>query len=233
MKNCTHNWRKWYVQATLILFFSLLSFTGFSQLVAKGLTAANGTFIGFYQFTPYDYNPNQTPKYPLMIFLHGIGERGNGTTNLPAVLGNGTPKNINEGHTMRFFWNGKWETFIVLIPQLSTSYGWWQNFYVDEMIKYAKANLNIDPNRITLTGLSLGGGGVWAWAGASAANAQTGPSSAATAVEASRTCLKRAVEQAIGLSGPFTVFFQTNYVNENELLISLTTTIERGRTCSE
>lgn len=173
MKNCTHTWRKWYVQATLILFFSHLSFTGSSQLVAKGLTASNGTFIGFYQYTPYDYNPNQTPKYPVMIFLHGIGERGNGTSDLPAVLGNGTPRNINEGHTMRFFWNGKWETFLVLIPQLSKNYGWWQNFYVDEMVKYAKANLNVDPNRITLTGLSLGGGGVWAWAGASLTNAQT------------------------------------------------------------
>ena len=30
-----------------------------------------------------------------------------------------------------------------------------------EMIKYAKANLQIDPNRIYVTGLSLGGGGVW------------------------------------------------------------------------
>lgn len=173
MKNCTHTWRKWYVHATLMLFFSLLSFTGFSQLAAKGLTAANGTFIGFYQFTPYDYNPTQTPKYPLMIFLHGITERGNGTTELWEVLNNGTPKNIKEGHTMRFFWNGKWETFIVLMPQLSNSYGWWQNFYVEEMIKYAKANLNIDPNRISLTGLSLGGGGVWAYSGASLANAQS------------------------------------------------------------
>jgi hypothetical protein len=166
-------WRKWYAHATLFFFLSILSFTGFSQLAAKGLTAANGTFIGFYQFTPYDYNPTQQPKYPVIIFLHGISERGNGTTDLPTVLGNGTPKNINDGHTMRFFWNGKWETFIVLIPQLSRSYGWWQNFYVEEMIKYAKANLNIDPNRITLTGLSLGGGGTWAYAGGSLANAQS------------------------------------------------------------
>jgi predicted esterase len=174
MKNCTPYWRKWHVQATLLLLlFSFLSFTGSAQLVAKGLTASNGTFIGFYQYTPYDYNPNQSPKYPVIIFLHGIGERGNGTTDLKNVLNNGTPRNINEGHTMRFFWNGKWETFLVLIPQLSNNYGWWQDFYVDEMIKYAKANLNIDPDRITLTGLSLGGGGTWSWSSASANNAKT------------------------------------------------------------
>lgn len=173
MKNCTRTWKKWYVHATLLFFLSLLSFTGFSQLVAKSLTATNGTFIGFYQYTPYDYNPSQSPKYPLIIFLHGIGERGNGTSDLPNVLNNGTPRNIKEGHTMRFFWNGKWETFLVLIPQLSNNFGWWQNFYVDEMIKYAKTNLNVDPDRITLTGLSLGGGGTWGWSSASLANAQT------------------------------------------------------------
>lgn len=174
MKNCTLTWRKWHVPATLLLLLSLLSFTGFSQLVPKSVTATNGRFIGFYQYTPTDYNPSQTPKYPLIIFLHGIGERGDGIpgSQLEMVLGNGTPRNIKDGHPMRFFWNGKWETFLVLMPQLSASYGYWQDFYVDEMIKYAKANLNIDTNRITLTGLSLGGGGTWHYAGITAANAK-------------------------------------------------------------
>jgi len=140
----------------------------FSQQVAKNLTASNGTYIGFWQYTPTDYSANPTTKYPLIIFLHGIGERGDGVNNLPSVLGQGIPKNINEGHTMRFFWNGKWETFLVLSPQLSTNYGDWQNFYVEEMIKYAKQNLRIDPDRIFLTGLSLGGGGVWRYASTSA-----------------------------------------------------------------
>ncbi|WP_276485222.1 PKD domain-containing protein [Paraflavitalea pollutisoli] len=174
MKNCTRQRSRWHAPIPLLLlFFSLLSFTGSAQLVAKSLKAANGESIGFYEYKPYDYNPSLNPKYPVIIFLHGIGERGNGTTDLPSVLGNGTPAVIKAGHSMRFFWNGKWETFLVLIPQLSKNYGWWQNFYVDEMIKYAKENLNVDPNRITLTGLSLGGGGVWGWAGASTANAST------------------------------------------------------------
>lgn len=142
-----------------------------SQQVAKSLTASNGTFIGFYQYTPTDYSSNPTTQYPLIIFLHGIGERGDGQTNLPLVLANGIPKNIANGHPMRFFWNGKWETFLVLSPQLSNAYGDWQNFYVDEMIKYAKNNLRVDPNRIYLTGLSLGGGGVWKYASSSSGNA--------------------------------------------------------------
>ncbi|MDF2187501.1 PKD domain-containing protein [Paraflavitalea sp. CAU 1676] len=174
MKNFTHHpWSKWYAYTIAALLFSFLSFTGSAQLVAKNLKAANGQSIGFYEYKPYDYNPALNPKYPLIIFLHGIGERGNGTTDLPSVLGNGTPAVIKAGHSMTFTWNGKTETFLVLIPQLSSSYGWWQTFYVDEMINYAKANLNVDPNRISLAGLSLGGGGTWTWAGASLSNAQT------------------------------------------------------------
>src|SRR5690606_17625274 len=46
-------------------------------------------------------------------------------------------------------------------------------FYTEEMIKYAKANLNIDPNRIFLTGMSLGGGGVWEFASSSPENAKS------------------------------------------------------------
>lgn len=147
----------------------LLSMAVAGQQVAKGLTAANGTFIGFYQYTPTDYDPNGE-KYPLIIFLHGMDERGNGTTELSKLTRNAVPKYINAGHKMRFFWNGKWQTFLVLSPQLSMAYRWWQNFYTDEMIKYAKANLNIDTNRISLIGLSLGGGGVWDFAAESVEN---------------------------------------------------------------
>jgi len=72
---------------------------------------------------------------------------------------------------MQFTVNGVSQTFLVLSPQLSINYGSWQNFYVDEMLNYATNNLRVDPSRIYLTGLSLGGGGVWKYASASTANA--------------------------------------------------------------
>lgn len=150
----------------------LLYFTTPAQQIAKGLTAGNGQFIGFLEYKPTTYNVDLTVRYPLIIFLHGIGERGNGTTQLWSVANNGIPKYIQAGHPMRFFWNGKWETFLVLSPQLSTSYGDWVDFYTEEMIKYAKANLRIDTNRIIVTGLSLGGGGAWRYSTSSLAHAQ-------------------------------------------------------------
>jgi poly(3-hydroxybutyrate) depolymerase len=156
---------------TLLIGLSLIciSLSSFSQQVAKGLTASNGKYIGFYQYTPANYNAGT--KYPLIIFLHGIGERGNGTSDLPRVLANAIPRSINYGADMTFTYNGQKSTFLVLSPQLDNQYGSWEPFYVDEMIKYATNNLSIDPDRIYLTGLSLGGGGTWRWATASAANA--------------------------------------------------------------
>ncbi|WP_276485102.1 PKD domain-containing protein [Paraflavitalea pollutisoli] len=139
-----------------------------AQQVEKSLIAANGQRIGFLQYTPTDYNP-RGPKYPLIIFLHGRGQIGNGTTQLAKVKEESIPRYISEGLTMRFYWNGKWQTFLVLSPQLSNS-SFWYNFYTEEMIKYAKANLNVDTNRISLMGLSQGGGGVWDFAAGSVTN---------------------------------------------------------------
>src|SRR5688572_9217596 len=169
MKIRARHWWKAYVM--LLLCGACMLDTG-AQQVARGLTGPNNVFIGFYEYKPADYNANPSVKYPLIIFLHGLGERGNGTTDLPNVLNIGIPRYIKDGHPMRFFWNGKWETFLVLSPQLSPSYGGWPGFYVDEMLRHARNTMRIDTNRIYLTGLSLGGGGVWQYAGSSLSNAK-------------------------------------------------------------
>src|SRR6185295_16954214 len=90
-----------------------------AQQVARSLTAANGQFVGFYEFKPADYNNNPTAKYPLIIFLHGIGERGDGMAGLPNMVNVGIPGYINRGATMQFTVNGVSQTFLVLSPQLS------------------------------------------------------------------------------------------------------------------
>ena len=159
----------------LLLGLTLLvtCFQTYSQQVQKGLTAANGQFIGFYEYKPTTYSSTSTKKYPLIIFLHGIGERGNGTTDLIKVTWHAIPRIIAAGGTMTYKnpVTGEMETFLVLSPQLSWSYGYWDFMYIDEMLKYAKQNLNVDENRIYLTGLSAGGGGTWRYPNASLANA--------------------------------------------------------------
>ncbi|MEO6915504.1 MAG: hypothetical protein ABI151_07420 [Chitinophagaceae bacterium] len=148
------------MKKALLLSIILYPLVSFSQLSVKSVSSAHGP-ISFYQFLPPGYSKDSIEKFPLIIYLHGVGERGNGTTDLPLVLNQSLPKMIAEGATMTFTVRGKKYGFPVLMPQMSKVYINWQNFYVEDMIRYAKANLNIDTNRIFLTGWSLGGGGTW------------------------------------------------------------------------
>ncbi|HEY5771345.1 MAG TPA: hypothetical protein VIS75_01905, partial [Chitinophagaceae bacterium] len=74
MKNFTYLNRR----AVRIIPLLLLTWvTAFTQQVPRGLTASsNGAYIGFYEYKPTDYSLNPNEKYPIIIFLHGIGERG-------------------------------------------------------------------------------------------------------------------------------------------------------------
>jgi len=132
-----------------------------SQQLAKKMPcpASPDSIIGFLEFRPPDYG---SQLHPLIIFLHGSNERGNGSSEIFSLLNNGIPKYCAAGASMRFMYNNKASSFVVLSPQLSKRFGAWPVFYIQQMIQYAKTNLQIDSNRIYVTGLSLGGGGVWA-----------------------------------------------------------------------
>ena len=107
--------------------------------------------IGYYEYLPPDYNSNSN-NYPVVIFFHGMGERGNGTTDLPTVAYNGPPKYVVAGFKF---------PFILISPQLKSNFGFWPVWYMDEVVEHVRSYLRIDPSRIYITGLSLGGGGAW------------------------------------------------------------------------
>ena len=60
----------------------IVPFIASAQLTAKRIKAVNGQYIGFYQHIPSGWSTSTT-NYPVIIFLPGTGERGNGTTELP------------------------------------------------------------------------------------------------------------------------------------------------------
>jgi predicted esterase len=151
----------------------LLPFFSYSQRSAQMIDGPRGNKIGFIQFLPPGYSKTSPVRHPLIIFLHGIGEKGTGLhPDIDRLDCCGIPKYIEEGNTMEFSWLGKTESFVVLYPQLASKYGTWQTYYVEELLRYAKKSLNIDSDRVFLTGLSLGGGGTWVYASASLHNAQ-------------------------------------------------------------
>jgi predicted peptidase len=120
-----------------------LPFFGFCQLSPQMTSGPRGNRVGFYQFLPPGYTKGSTHKSPLIIFLHGIGEKGTGVEpDLIRLNCCGIPKYIAAGNNMEFTWMGKTEGFVVLYPQLASKYGTWQTYYVDALIKYAKQYLN-------------------------------------------------------------------------------------------
>jgi hypothetical protein len=114
--------------------------------------------IPFYQYVPTDYNSNSN-KYPVMIFLHGVGERCPNTTD-KSILDDYISQVAKLGPPM-YVKNGTNFPFILISPQLKNNYGSWPSWYVMEVINYVKSYLRVDEKRIYLTGLSLGGGGAW------------------------------------------------------------------------
>ena len=94
--------------------------------------------------------------YPLIVFLHGSGERGSDNT---AQLNN----NANGALQLVSAANQAALPCFMLAPQASVSEGWNANTLgqVIRAIEHLKTVYSIDPNRIYVTGLSMGGGGSW------------------------------------------------------------------------
>lgn len=121
----------------------------------------NANCQGFYKALPARYD-STTKKYPLIIFIHGLGELGNGTTQLDKVLANGTPRLLkNKTFPPNFVSGGKNYSFIVVAPQFKA---WPSGADVNAVIDYAVKSYRIDASRIYVSGLSMGGGGTWAFA---------------------------------------------------------------------
>src|SRR5690606_13064970 len=95
-------------------------------------------------------------EFPLMIFLHGLGEIG---SNLDQLLNYGPPKLIRWGD-----WPAS-RPFVVISPQTPSSFGGsWNPDLVNEVIDQVVARYRIDESRIYVTGTSLGGNGTWNYA---------------------------------------------------------------------
>lgn len=90
-------------------------------------------------------------RLPLIVFLHGAGERG---TDIELVKVHGPPKIVET--------QGRFP-FAVLSPQCKEGNSW-NPVTLDLLLDEIVGEHAIDPSRIYLTGLSMGGRGTWDWA---------------------------------------------------------------------
>lgn len=121
------------------------------EQVSMTTNVSGTTKQNYLLYLPKDYSAGAT-KYPLMLFLHGAGERGDNKLDLVKV--HGPPKLIEAGRQF---------PFIVVSPQCRSG-GWWQAGELSDLLDHVEANYPVDKNRIYVTGLSMGGFGTWALA---------------------------------------------------------------------
>ena len=102
---------------------------------------------------PADYDADPEKAWPLVVFLHGAGERGDDVQKVAAW---GPPKLIKEGAAI---------PAIVVSPQCPAE-SWWPREVesLSHLLDQVEARYRVDADRVYLTGLSMGGFGSVAWA---------------------------------------------------------------------
>ena len=102
-------------------------------------------------FKYYIYTPkNQTQNLPVLLFLHGIGERGN---NLSDIEKYALPKYLKQGLEL---------PYIIIAPQCSKNNFWDYHLRdIEKILEIEHKKLNFDKNNIFVLGSSMGAYGAW------------------------------------------------------------------------
>tara|TARA_B100001250_G_scaffold198750_1_gene170492 strand:- start:163 stop:879 length:717 start_codon:yes stop_codon:yes gene_type:complete len=137
-----------------ILFFIFISWVTAGEKPQKITNSFATTLrlevsLNYNLYFPKDYQYSAN-NYPLVLFLHGAGDRGD---NLNMVEAHGIPKIIMEGENF---------PFVTLAPQCPKFQYWPEPVNVATLIQLVEAiteKYRIDKNRVYATGLSMGGYG--------------------------------------------------------------------------
>ncbi len=142
------------------LLIASLGLASSPALLAEG-TQSTGTYsvsvtktvkMDYLIHLPEGYKAGADKKWPLILFLHGSGERG---TNVQKVAVHGPPK---VAPTMKDF------PFIVISPQCASGENWNDEALLG-LLDEVSAKFPVNENRVYLTGLSMGGFGTWSLMG--------------------------------------------------------------------
>jgi predicted esterase len=102
----------------------------------------------FLTYLPDGYATDQKMKWPLILFLHGAGERGD---DVNVVARTGLPQWLTSQSDF---------PFVVISPQCPQNESW-NPYAVNDFLDRIVSQYRVDPDRIYLTGLSMGGIGSW------------------------------------------------------------------------
>jgi len=100
-------------------------------------------------YLPREYGQDPARKWPTILFLHGSGESG---SDVEKVKKHGPPKLVAAGKEF---------PFIIISPQAPTPRIGWQVETLNTLLDDVMQKYAVDPDRVYLTGLSMGGFGTW------------------------------------------------------------------------
>jgi large repetitive protein len=103
--------------------------------------------------TTYNHTANDGKKYPMLVFFHGLGEKGPITDNEYQLYHGGQQFNTAVN-------NGTYDGY-VLAMQSQGFWGMEHYIAVSELIDYMITNNKLDPFQVSVNGLSAGGQGTW------------------------------------------------------------------------
>lgn len=110
--------------------------------------------VNYLLYLPGRYGQDRRQKWPLILFLHGKDQRG---SDLNLLKKHPLPKILAQQTDF---------PAIVLSPQLPVDDRWWTNMIepVKILLDRIQSSYSVDPRRVYLTGLSMGGFGTWNFA---------------------------------------------------------------------
>lgn len=126
----------------------------FQNLYYTGQLAGQTRRMAYNLFLPAGYDAKA--KWPVLVYLIGVGDRGD---NHAGLFNNGPLPYLKSDKALR-----NWAPFIIFTPQCPADLRWdspGMTEYLVEMIGWAIKSLPADPDRVYLTGLSMGGAATW------------------------------------------------------------------------
>jgi predicted esterase len=104
--------------------------------------------LKYLAYMPKGYEADPSKKWPLILSLHGAGERGDDLNVLKVY---GIPMLCEQG---------KDDSYIAICPQCPSNQSWLA-MQLNDLLDEACKKYRVDPDRIYVTGASMGGVGSW------------------------------------------------------------------------
>ncbi|WP_423128440.1 prolyl oligopeptidase family serine peptidase [Gaoshiqia sp. Z1-71] len=133
----------------IVLVFLLTAFLASSHNQAKALNNDKKVRYNYLTYVPENYDSLKSGPMPVIFYLHGRSASG---TDLNRVKRYGLPYFLDKGKKL---------DFIVVSPQCPWGKNWASENWFDTIYAEINAKYRIDPTRVYLTGMSLGGFGTW------------------------------------------------------------------------